>query len=76
MPESSDDYRAKAEEYSRLAREAETDEARDRFARMEHSYRLLAKNAEWISATGAFIKEMRMGPVRPATERPGRASRH
>jgi len=32
---------------------------------MEQSYRLLARNAAWLIATAAFVKEMRARPLRP-----------
>jgi hypothetical protein len=67
MPESND-YRVKADEFSRLATAADTEDQRDRFLRMEQSYRLLARNADWISATGDFIKDMRARALRAATQ--------
>jgi len=66
MPENNE-YLVKADEYSRLAMAADTTDQRDRFLRMEHSYRLLARNADWINATGDFIKDMRARVLRTAT---------
>jgi len=60
-----DEYRAKADEYSRQLQEAQTPEARERLSRMEQSYRLLARNAEWLRATDTFVKDMRARPMRP-----------
>jgi hypothetical protein len=68
-----DEYRAKAEEYSQMLREAKTPEMRERLSRMEESYRLLARNAEWISSTAAFVTEMRARPLRPPIGRRGAA---
>jgi hypothetical protein len=67
MPESKD-YLVKAEEYARLATAADTDDQREKLLRMERSYRLLARNADWITATGAFIKDMRERAPRAATQ--------
>jgi hypothetical protein len=66
-----DQYRAKAEEYSRMLKEATTPEMRERLSRMEESYRLLARNAEWLIATAAFVTEMRARPLRPPIGRRG-----
>jgi hypothetical protein len=55
----SDDYRMRAAEFSRLAKEAESKDKREKYLRMEQSYQLLAKNADWIDATGTFLREMR-----------------
>ena len=67
MPENNE-YLVKADEYSQLATAADTADQRDRFLRMEHSYRLLARNADWINATGDFIKDMRARALRAATQ--------
>jgi hypothetical protein len=61
-----DDYQAKADEYARLLSEATTPEARESLVRMEQSYRLLARHAEWLRSTANFIKELRDRPLRPA----------
>jgi hypothetical protein len=49
-------YRLKAAQYNRLAEQAGTREARERMLRMERSYLLLAKNAEWLQDTDAFLR--------------------
>jgi hypothetical protein len=49
-------YRSKAAQYHELAQQAGTREARERMLRMERSYLLLAKNAEWLQDTDAFLR--------------------
>jgi hypothetical protein len=58
-------YRSKAAQYNQLAREAGTREARERMLRMERSYLLLAKNAEWLQDTDDFLR--RQSAANPAS---------
>lgn len=51
--------RVKAGEFSRQAREAPSPTERERLLRMEYSYLLLAKNAEWLRETESFLREQR-----------------
>lgn len=55
----SERYRLKAVENSKQAEATSEPSRREHLLRMERSYRLLARNAEWLHRTGAFLREER-----------------
>jgi hypothetical protein len=52
-------YRSKALEYAQLAKQASTPRVREHLLRMGQSCLLIAKNAEWLESTDAFLREWR-----------------
>ena len=52
-------YRLKALEYVQLAKEAKAPGVREHLLRMGRSCLLIAKNAEWLESTDAFLREWR-----------------
>ena len=58
-PSEAQAYRSKALEYVQLAKEAKVPRVREHLLRMGRSCLLIAKNAEWLESTDAFLREWR-----------------
>ena len=53
------DYRARAVEFSELAKKEQSPKVRDRLLRHERTCLLIARNAEWLESTDQFLRDMR-----------------
>ena len=53
------DYRARAEQFSELAKQESSPKVRERLLRNERMCRLIARNAEWLESTDQFLRQVR-----------------
>ena len=53
------DYRAKAVEFSELAKKEQSPSVRERLLRNERTCLLIARNAEWLESTDQFLRAVR-----------------
>ncbi len=57
--EEAERFRLKAIEFSKEAEKASAPSYREHLLHMERSYRLLARNAEWLHRTTAYLRDER-----------------